>query len=139
MEGKKVQTSDNTIITSDKNIQTAEEIVIRKEEYMNYPCFFCDFGILSEEQLLEHRLKCHVTAKTFSLTKCKIHPPNESCSVSFSLPVEFPPPKLHHHLPYVKTSLSHLPKCTTCGWIAKSGTDVMNHMRIVHNEIKKSF
>ena len=141
LEEKKVQTY-NTTITSDKNIQTAEEIVISKVIYIKHSCFYCDTEIISEQHLLEHRLTCHVSTKTFSVAKGKSPPPNVSSSplpVSFSLPVGFPPPNLNHHLQYYKPSWSHLSKCVTCGWIATSGTDLMNHMKSVHNEKRSPF
>ena len=106
VEEKKVQTHDTTI-TSDKNIQTAEEIVTSKVMNIKHPCFYCDTEIISEQHLLEHRLKCHVTTKTFSVTKGKSPPPSASSSplpISFSLPVGFPPPNLNHHLQCYKPS-----------------------------------
>ena len=135
---KKVQTYDTTI-TSDKNIQTAEEIMISKATYKKHPCFYCDTEIKSEEHLIEHRLKCHVTSKTFSAAKCNSLPSSSAEPVSFSLPVGFPPPKLNLHLPHFNPSWSYLSKCVTCGWIAKCGTDLMNHMKSVHNEKRSPF
>ena len=104
----------NEIFTEDKNLETSEA-EFNSKECQKYQCFYCDKEIVSEENMLDHRQRCHGASEYPSL---------------FSLPVR---------CPTVPASLTLQSKCVGCGWTGQCGTDLKNHIKIDHKNQNSPF
>ena len=75
----------NNMLREDKSVETysgesnchldVKEKVLKNKDYENYRCFYCRTDILSEQNMLEHRLKCHGVSDKPSLFSLPIRPP----------------------------------------------------------------
>ena len=80
MQTQEIQMNDKILqivakeFTNDKDVQSKDEIS-SSAKYLNYPCFYCDKEIESEEHLLEHRIRCHGVSEKPSLFSLPIRPP----------------------------------------------------------------
>jgi hypothetical protein len=164
MEAKSVQTEDYCDIkvdkkiqvkrrdfNSDKNTATSEYETNKFEEYS---CNYCGFVIVSEVQLHEHVRACHGSHPSSLLqdSKCPFTSPNQQRDdiewnfppptlpvktyTSLSFPVGFSPLKFNQTFPSPSFSLE---ECVHCGWKARCGTDMVNHMRSIHNDHRNPF
>ena len=83
MKSSPAQTND--ILREDKSVETysgesygyldVKEKVLKSKDYENYPCFYCQKDILSEQNMLEHRLRCHGVSDKPSLFSLPIRQP----------------------------------------------------------------
>ena len=83
MKSSPAQTND--ILREDKSVETysgesygyldVKEKVLKSKDYENYPCFYCQKDILSEQNMLEHRIRCHGVSDKPSLFSLPIRPP----------------------------------------------------------------
>ena len=164
MEPKSVQTEDKCEIKSEKKIQVSrsdfssekstDTSECEKTMFENYSCYYCSFNINSEKQLDYHVKHCSGSYKCF-LQDYKAPIPHTS-EASKPMPkskiaCEFPPPALNYPVPLCSSvgfsvqkltqvfPYSPLPACVHCGWTANCGTDMVKHMKIVHNDYRSPF
>ena len=111
------------------------------QTFLKYVCFYCSTEILSENYLITHKAKCH-EPEFLNSKKLETKTPSPSDtthSALFSLPFGFLHPNYCQTFPVSNPSLTHFPKCDQCGWIAHSGTDLMNHRKDVHKDFRSPF
>ena len=98
MLDKKIEAKQKEFV-SEKLVQTEEKS--DSQEFEKYPCYYCDYEILDEQHLIEHKLKCH---RKWSVNKIKPYSTSSSTltthSKAFSFPVGFPPPTSTQTFPY---------------------------------------
>ena len=153
---KKIQVKKSDF-NENKCVETSREKVEKKFE--NYLCHYCGSNIDSEKHLGEHVEQCcgshrpsfHKICKLSVKSEFNISRPNTTnrfmpplpnlslSSSSFNPPIGFQLPKLSETFPYPYQSLSHLPVCEQCGWKASCGTEMVEHMKSVHNDYRNPF
>ena len=138
MVDKKVQSSNPLIIgdTKVKNEQPSD--VPKAKEFKNYECFYCERKIESEAYLLDHKLKCHGISGTFC-AKPLVTSNNPKLKISSPVfpPIRFPPNS--QRFPYLNPAWNLLPKCVHCGMQYSCGTDLVNHMKNIHQDFRSPF
>ena len=141
----------------DKKTQVKSEILDVSEnsnKFKSYSCFYCATTIANQDHMKRHFVECHGLHKhTFQVSKSqdrnkiKIRyedqqPETKASSISskYSFPIGFPPPSFPPTLDYKIPGLgSPLSKCELCGWYARTGKDMMNHKKNVHNYLETPF
>ena len=97
MKSSSAQTQD--ILKEDKSVETyssesnnnsdVREKVLKSNKYENYPCFYCQKEIVSEQNMHEHRQRCHGVSDSPSLFSLPIRPPRTFLQKNF-IPRKWP-------------------------------------------------
>ena len=139
MLDQKVQCS-KLVISSDKMIQTLDDSHESEADIKLKPfnCFYCEKNITNEQTLSEHKVKCIGVTRIFLFNQKAKRANLDNVTQPMS-PVSLPMFTKSFPFPNSNPRLSHLPECVHCGLKPSCGTDMMNHMKLVHNDHRSPF
>ena len=139
MLDQKVQCS-KLVISSDKMIQTLDDSHQSDADIKLKPfnCFYCEKNITSEQTLSEHKVKCIGVTRIFLFNQSAKRDNLDNVTQPMS-PVSLPMFTKSFPFPNSNPRLSHLPECVHCGLKPSCGKDMVNHMKLVHNDHRNPF